>query len=399
LNNINLYPTEIQIENMEKYLLASLFLFLTFLSIFSSFVYAGSSDFWLECNSTLANCNNQYHYKNGYYCCSTGGGYAWQNNECSYCSCSRKKPSVDIIPSSKSGSKGEKLTYTVNVTNNDNTPCGSSSFTLAVSSCPQNWNCKLSTTQLTISPDQKGSTNIDVTSSASASDGTYTFKVNATNTNSQLSGEGSANYVISTKANPPTTTTIPQGTTTTTIPSSGCGNGKCDYPTETQDNCQDCYTTVQIIPSSTYPGQKVTVIVYFNDSRFNATKDANISLYIDGEYWDNDYCPINGKRWEKDMNCSEAGWFCVDNKCMGTYYGKSVNITRLPGYGSIEAICIIPPNTTSGPHKLRATPTIYSVPVTLRAAETQIKVGDGLYNFVLIVKRIFSRFTGFFFFV
>jgi hypothetical protein len=395
---------EIQIENMEKYLLASLFLFLALLSIFSSFVYAGPSDFWLECNSTLANCNNQYHHKNGYYCCSTGSGYVWQGYECSDCSCTRKEPSVSIIPTSQSGSPGYKLTYTVNVTNNDNTPCGSSTFTLTVSSCPPGWNCVLDANQLTISPDQKGSTKINVTSSYYASDGMYTFKVKATNSNSQLSGEGSANYVIGTTT---TTTTIPPGTTTTTIPStttttippSGCNNNtKCEFSrSETQDNCpQDCYTKVYITPSSTYPGQEVIIKVYFNDSRFDATKDAKIRLEIDGSYWNDSYCPINEKRWKNDMNCGGSGWSCKDNKCSGTYNGKSVNITRLPGYGSIEAVCVIPRDTGFGTHKLKATPTIYSVPITLRAAEAEIKIGDGLYNFVLIVKRIFSRLTGFF---
>jgi hypothetical protein len=204
-----------------------------------------------------------------------------------------------------------------------------------------------------------------------------------------------------------TTTTIPPGTTTTTIPStttttippSGCNNNtKCEFSrSETQDNCpQDCYTKVYITPSSTYPGQEVIIKVYFDDSRFDATKDAKIRLEIDGSYWNDSYCPINEKRWKNDMNCGGSGWSCKDNKCSGTYNGKSVNITRLPGYGSIEAVCVIPRDTGFGTHKLKATPTIYSVPITLRAAEAEIKVGDGLYNFVLIVKRIFSRLTGFF---
>jgi len=380
---------------------------LLFSSVFLNLVFAGSSDFWLECNSTLANCNNQYHYKNGYYCCSTGGGYVWQNNECSYCSCSRKKPSVDIIPSSKSGSKGEKLTYTVNVTNNDNTPCGSSSFTLAVSSCPQNWNCKLSTTQLTISPDQKGSTNIDVTSSASASDGTYTFKVNATNTNSQLSGEGSANYVISTTANPPTTTTIPQGTTTTTttIPSSGCGNGKCDYPTETQANCpQDCKTVLTVYTKSNeivtqttslMPNQQVRINLTFNDSRYNSNQGFNLRLdaTIDGNPWtiDNGCKACYNKLSDMGCDSSKRG----DKKnCTSDYY--NINVYMENGYAKIEFNATLPGTLTPGTHKIKITPILLSSPVTLRAAEAQFKVGDGFYTFVFFVKQIFNKLTGLF---
>jgi hypothetical protein len=66
------------------------------------------------------------------------------------------------------------------------------------------------------------------------------------------------------------------------------------------------------------------------------------------------------------------------------------------GYGYIEARCVIPPNLAIGTHILTATPTIYSVPITLRAAETQINILDGLYTFAIIIKNIFNRLTGLF---
>gem|GEM_PF-5047270 len=389
---------------MEKYLLASLFLFLAFLSIFSSFVYAGSSDFWLECNSTLANCNNQYHHKNDYYCCSIESVYAWQGGECDYCSCTRGNPLVNITPTSQSGSKGERLTYTVNVTNRDNTPCGSSTFTLTVSSCPSGWNCVLYTNQLTISPDQKGSTKINVTSSNSASDGTYTFKVKATNSNSQLSGEGSANYVIGTTT---TTTTIPIGTTTTTttttIPPSGCNNNmKCEFSrSENQENCpQDCKTTLTVYTESNeivapttnlMPNQKLKLVLTFGDSRYNSSQGFNLRLdvTIDGNPWTiNNGCKACNKSLS-DMECvvSKKSWYCK-------YY--ELNISMEDGYAEIEFNATLPSTLPPGTHKIKVTPVILGSLIPLRAVEVQFRVGDGLYTFAIIVKNIFNRLTGLF---
>jgi hypothetical protein len=97
-------------------------------------------------------------------------------------SCTRANPTVTISPSSQTAQAGTTLTYTVSIKNNDNSACGSSTFSLSVSSCPSGWTCRLSKSSVKISPGSTdSSTTINVTSPSTASAGTYTFKVKATN--------------------------------------------------------------------------------------------------------------------------------------------------------------------------------------------------------------------------
>jgi len=97
------------------------------------------------------------------------------------CGCTRANPSVSISPSSQSGNPGDTLTYTVTVTNNDNSACGSSTFDLSVINCPSGWTCSLADNSLTISSGSSKSTTISVTSSSSASSNTYVITVKAEN--------------------------------------------------------------------------------------------------------------------------------------------------------------------------------------------------------------------------
>ena len=114
--------------------------------------------------------------------------------------CVRANPSVTIIPSSQSGNAGDTLTYTVEVTNNDNSACGSSTFSLSVTQCPSGFTCTLTLDSLTIDPGTTSSTSISVTSSSSSTAGTYTFEVKATNdADSNYFGEGSADYTVLTQ--------------------------------------------------------------------------------------------------------------------------------------------------------------------------------------------------------
>jgi len=394
---------------MKKEVIALTFFLILLLSL-PGFSIAGSSDVWLVCDSTKSGCSASGHNKTigstNYYCCWVTSEYKWQTSNCDYCSCTRNNPTVRIIPYSQSGTRGQTLTYTVNVTNNDNNPCGSSTFNLTVTQCPSgtgwSFTCNLATDQLTISPGSSATTSISVTSSYSAPYDVYEFKVKATNNAyTNYYGERNASYELTSGGGgTTTTTTLTTTSTTTTTTTPACNNnGKCD-PQETQSNCpNDCKTVVSIYPSQSYPSQTVKVTVYFNDSRFNTAKkdyDANVTLTIDGQYWDPSYCPINGKKWRSDMKCgmSGGGWSCSGNKCSKVYEGKNVVIVTEMGYGYIEAECVIPPGLSAGSHTLTAIPTIYSEPITLRAAEVEIKIGDGLYTFVLIVKRIFSRITG-----
>ncbi|MEM5854940.1 MAG: hypothetical protein QW472_01295 [Candidatus Aenigmatarchaeota archaeon] len=208
-----------------------------------------------------------------------------------------------------------------------------------------------------------------------------------------------------TTTRPTTTTTRP--TTTTTI--NLCGNGKCDQG-ETQVSCQqDCKTVVKLSETYTYPGQSVIVTVYFNDSRFNISKtnfDAQVNLSIDDKAWPSTYCPISGKRWRQDLNCSMGkmekrgmeNWCSCDGaKCEGKHQNKDFKVTVSQGYGYIEAVCTIPPDSQAGTHRLVALPIIYSEPIQLQQAKVEFIVSYESYflkdvaNFFL---NFFKRLTG-----
>ncbi|MEM5802983.1 MAG: hypothetical protein QXO57_03450 [Candidatus Aenigmatarchaeota archaeon] len=199
---------------------------------------------------------------------------------------------------------------------------------------------------------------------------------------------------------------------TLTVSPSTCGNNYCDSG-ETQDNCpSDCKTVVIISPAYTYPGQDVTLIVYFNDSRFDTSRsgyDAKVDLTIDGQVWSSTDCPINSKRWRQNMNCNmgmqgmqgTSDWCnCQGGNCDGMHSGRSFRIKTSMGYGYIETTCRIPSGLAIGTHILTAVPTIYSTPITLRAAEIQFAIGNVIFsvfntinNFLL---NIFRQVTGLF---
>ncbi|MGC8812683.1 MAG: NEW3 domain-containing protein [Candidatus Aenigmatarchaeota archaeon] len=119
--------------------------------------------------------------------------------------CVRNNPTVTVIPQSQStNNPGVTLTYNVNVSNNDNSNCGSSTFSLSVN-CPTGWTCTLAQNSLKISPGGVNSTSLSVTSPSSASPGSYSFTVRAINDNdASYSGQATGSYVI----NPPNTYTL-----------------------------------------------------------------------------------------------------------------------------------------------------------------------------------------------
>ena len=317
------------------------------------------------------------------------------------CGCVKANPSVSISPSSQSGSPGQTLTYTVNVTNNDNAACGSSIFSLTVTQCPSGFTCGLSKTSVTISPGSTdSSTTISVTSPSTATVGNYTFKVRATN--NTYSGEAFANYSI------PCTCTgwssigcgispcaSDQMKQSRSCSPSGCdieeqcvadplctacnSNGVCDVAGpdmgETQINCpNDCYTRAKIIPwENLLPGAEVKVVVYFNDSRWydsrykSPGRDASLNLTIDGREWIE--CVVHKKKWENDI-----GWPGNTDTWSTVYQGKSVVITSTLGYAKLEANCSLPMWLGSGSHQFVAIPTIYSEPTVLAPATARFTV-------------------------
>lgn len=111
------------------------------------------------------------------------------------CGCTRYNPTVTISPSSQSGSAGSTLTYTVNVKNNDNSECGSSTFSLSYS-VPSGWTGSLSGTSLTINPGSTSITSFSVTSPLTAlgSNAVYVTAINGADNN--YYDTGSAIYEI-----------------------------------------------------------------------------------------------------------------------------------------------------------------------------------------------------------
>lgn len=95
--------------------------------------------------------------------------------------CVPANPAVALSPSqSQWVPPGTTVTYTVTVTNKDNTGCSRSSFNLQAG-VPSGWISTFVNPVLTLDPGASASTMLTVTSPASASDGFYTFPVAATN--------------------------------------------------------------------------------------------------------------------------------------------------------------------------------------------------------------------------
>jgi hypothetical protein len=165
--------------------------------------YDGYCDSWES--SSCSDCYYNYYtysYYPYYYDCSYYGtcGYNYCNyGTCPSTTCSHQSPNVVISPNSQQGAIGSTLTYTATVTNNDNSGCGSSTFSL-MPTCPSGWSCYLDTSSLSISPGNTGSTTLRVTSP------TYTYvggtnSISVTASSSSGSGTGYASYVISSNCN------------------------------------------------------------------------------------------------------------------------------------------------------------------------------------------------------
>ena len=151
-------------------------------------------------------------------------------------------------------------------------------------------------------------------------------------------------------------------------------NGVCDE-NEIQ-LCPDCKTYVKIEPSIVYPGQKVSLTIYFEDARYFKGHDAKIEIYIDNELWNSEYCPINNENWAKiwkewDGKCEEKNG---KMHCEGEYKKESVTIKSEDGYGYISTTCKIPPNLLTGIYEIKVIPTIYSYAITLFPSKAKIEI-------------------------
>jgi len=114
-------------------------------------------------------------------CCSEGYAIDYFTVKSYQPPCARSAPTVSITPSSQQGSAGSILSYTVTVTNNDNSYCGSSAFSLSPY-CPSGWRCYLDQGSLSIYPGYSGSTSMRLTSPTTATSTQSTqFSLIATN--------------------------------------------------------------------------------------------------------------------------------------------------------------------------------------------------------------------------
>lgn len=103
--------------------------------------------------------------------------------------CVRSTPGLALSPAQgPTVVAGTVVTYTLTVTNTDNSACGPSTFDLS-KQVPTGWTANLANASLTVSPGAAGTTSFSVTSAATASAGTYGIQASAAN-------RAAANYTV-----------------------------------------------------------------------------------------------------------------------------------------------------------------------------------------------------------
>ncbi len=162
--------------------------------------------------------------------------------------------------------------------------------------------------------------------------------------------------------------------TLTVSSTAGCGNGICEAG-ELQGACGDCETKVTISPYWVSPGGTAAVTVSFSDSRYVAGGDANTTLTIDGNLWNE--CIINNKKWKG----LDIGW----TGSAGTWRSGATTIESSNYNGKITTTCTIPSWANPGIHTLVAKPTIYSEPIELEGSETKIIVTDSFLRLIIFL--------------
>jgi hypothetical protein len=109
--------------------------------------------------------------------------------------CTRGTPSVSVSPGqSPALAAGTPFTFTVTVANNDSSACEPESFGLAAT-VPVAWDGRFADSTLTLAPGATGSTTVQVTSAAAASDGTYGMTITA-RTATNLTATAGASYIV-----------------------------------------------------------------------------------------------------------------------------------------------------------------------------------------------------------
>jgi hypothetical protein len=92
--------------------------------------------------------------------------------------CTALPNDVVLTPADQPGLPGDTLGYTVQVTNNDPTLCGATTFDLDATA-PGGWSASLSAASMTLGPGDQGQTTLSVTSPMDALDGSYALSIDA----------------------------------------------------------------------------------------------------------------------------------------------------------------------------------------------------------------------------
>lgn len=272
--------------------------------------------------------------------------------------CERSDPSLNIFPETQEGSPGATLTYTLYVSNNDNSACSSSTFTLEITSCPPSWACKINPQSLEISPGFTKTSTLSVTSASNAQTNTYVIGVLAKNSEYPSYSDSDVAYYKLTNPEPPAPT---------------CGNGICEGPDESQLNCpSDCYTSLVVNPAKVYPGMYVRLILTFWDGNFNPSKDGKLNISIvDPVYGELEWnCYFHDKNWTEIWDRHH----CSGNVCSGKHEGKKFSIIKGNYYGYLEFHCKIPQTLTAGTKTVKVTPVILGSKIVLKPAYTYIRI-------------------------
>lgn len=112
-------------------------------------------------------------------------------------SCVKANPSISLSPNESAWvTPGTAVAYSATVTNNDNSSCANSDFSITADA-PSGW--VASSNSLNLAPGASGSVTINVTSSNTANDGFYDIAISAQNSNdSSFNTSGVVSYVVDT---------------------------------------------------------------------------------------------------------------------------------------------------------------------------------------------------------
>ena len=186
----------------------------------------------------------------------------------------------------------------------------------------------------------------------------------------------------------------------------GVANDICEAG-EKQEDCSDCKTIVTLSKQNYLTlNEEVTVTVTFTDGRYKSGEEADVKLIIIPEGCLSESCYVtwiasNGcdscnKQWKQNLLWN--GETTLPFQVMGNTYpaGSPVSIDSRDYFARIQFKAKIP--VAGGKYTLIAVPTIYSTPITLKAAQAEINVFDGLFTLLNLMKEIVMKRTGLFLF-